>query len=127
MTRLDADYARTLTQAAGASKLGPPSTAGLPPFGSGAMGGFYTLGQVNTWLDSIASHDPSGLVSSVVTIGTSRQNRAIRAVRIANEAPRSLAAALLFTALTHAREPGGMQACCIFSTAAGRLRRRPQT
>lgn len=108
---LDADYGRTLARERGvAPKADRASTTAVPPFGAGSLAGFYTLAEVNAFLDSIASNDPNGIVSSVVDIGLSRQSRPIRAIRIAKESagdhtrPR-----VLYTGLTHAREPGGMQ------------------
>jgi hypothetical protein len=115
---VEADYgrARAVRNGVGA-KAAPvrPGPAAVPPLGSGSLAGFYTLAEVNAYLDSISAHDPNGIVSSVATIGTSWQGRPIRAVRIANEArPDHSRPRVLFTSLTHAREPGGMQNAIYF-------------
>jgi carboxypeptidase T len=114
---LAADYGRALAIRNGiTAKPAPPrTTATVPPFGSGSLAGFYTLAEINAYLDSISTHDPNGIVSPVVQIGTSWQGRPLRAVRIANEAyPDHSRPRVLFTCMTHAREPGGMQNAIYF-------------
>ena len=114
---LDQDVGATYARRNGLAPKATPGapTAAVPPFGSGSFAGFYNYNEVNAYLDSIAGNDPNGVVSSVVTIGTSRQGRAIRAVRIANESqPDHSRPRVLFTGLTHAREPEGMQVLIYF-------------
>jgi carboxypeptidase T len=109
---LEEDYGRSLALRNGVSGKAtqPRAASAVPPFGSGSLAGFYTLAEINAYLDSISAHDPNGIVSPVVQIGTSWQGRPIRAVRIASEAyPDHSRPRVLFTSLTHAREPGGMQ------------------
>jgi carboxypeptidase T len=108
---LEADYGRARARAQGVTaKPAPARPASLPAFGNGSMAGFYTTAEVDAYLDSMATHDTAGIVSSVVVTGTSGQGRPIRAIRIANEsAPDHSRPRVLYTALTHAREPGGMQ------------------
>jgi hypothetical protein len=87
----------------------------VPPPGMGSMGGYYTLAEVNALLDSLAASDAQGIVSAVDSIGASRQGRPIRAIRIASEAsPDHSRPRVLYTSLTHAREPGGMQSLFAF-------------
>jgi len=106
-----ADYGQALAREAGVTPKAATNLISVPPFGSGSMGGYYTLAEVNTWLDDFVATDPNGIVSAVVQIGTSRQGRPIRAVRIAKESlPDHSRPRVLYTSLTHAREPGGMQA-----------------
>jgi hypothetical protein len=77
-------------------------------FGYGSMGGFYTLDEVLTELDSMKLLFPD-LITSKVSIGSSVQSRPIYMVKISNnpnvneEEPE-----ILYTALHHAREPEGM-------------------
>lgn len=81
-----------------------------PPVGSGSLGGFYDYAEVNAIVNNFAANDVAGIVSEVETIGTSLQGRPIRAIRIGSDAqPADSRPRVLFTALTHAREPGGMQ------------------
>jgi carboxypeptidase T len=108
---LEEDYGAAL--AAGRTPTLPTTGAGpaaVPPEGSGSMGGFYTLAEVTALLDSLALNDTQGLVSNVISIGTSLQGRPIPAIRIALESRPDLSRPrVLYTALTHAREPEGMQ------------------
>lgn len=118
---VEADAGHAMTLAAGASR--PPGTPRdaidvVPPFGSGSLAGFYNLAEINTYLTDVAADDPNSITSAVVQIGTSRQGRPIRAVRIgAESAPDHSRPRVLFTSLTHAREPGGMQALIYFINA----------
>jgi carboxypeptidase T len=80
-----------------------------PPFGSGGMGGYYTLTQVGSVLDQMRSAYPN-LISAKQSLGTSIQGRDIWWVRISDN-PNSDEAEpeLRIDALHHAREPQGMQ------------------
>lgn len=113
---LDADAGRAAAVAAGATKpVTAPRTSAVPPFGSGSLAGFYTYAEINDYLAEIAANDVNGIVSPVVSIGTSRQGRSIPAVRIAKESsPDHSRPRVLLTGLTHAREPEGMQICIYF-------------
>jgi hypothetical protein len=119
---LEADFGRAQAIENGAVPFGatgapkPPRTANtVPPFGSGSLAGYYTLAEANALLDSLASHDAAGIVSSVRQVGISRQGRPIRALRIAKESlPDHSRPRVVLTALTHAREPEGMQAIVYF-------------
>jgi hypothetical protein len=84
----------------------------LPPFGSGSLGGFWTLDEVKMKLDDLVAGDAQDLVADRIdTLGYSVLGRPIWGLRICRAAPgpdpRPVA---FFNALTHAREPGGMQA-----------------
>ncbi len=88
----------------------------LPPFGSGSMGGFWTLAEVKMKLDSLVASDTRDLVADRVdTIGTTVEGRPIWGLEIGKRAsgpdPRPVVA---LNALTHAREPEGMQAVFYF-------------
>ena len=88
----------------------------LPPFGSGSMGGYWTLAEVKMRLDQLVADDAQDLVADRIdTIGTTLQGRPIWGLRIAKSVtgpdPRPVA---FYNALTHAREPEGMQALFYF-------------
>lgn len=76
----------------------------------GSMGGFYTYAEINAQLDSMKARFPN-LITSKINIGTSLEGRVIYAVKISdNPDVTENEARALYTALTHAREPGGMMA-----------------
>ena len=83
----------------------------LPPFGSGSMGGYWTLAEIKMKLDSLVASDTRDLVADQLdTLGTTVQGRPIWGLRLGKQVgapdPRP---AVIFNALTHAREPEGMQ------------------
>jgi carboxypeptidase T len=83
----------------------------LPPFGSGSMGGYWTLDEVKMKLDSLVASDTRDLVADKLdTLGTTWQGRPIWGLRLgrALEGPDERPVVFL-NALTHAREPEGMQ------------------
>jgi carboxypeptidase T len=83
----------------------------LPPFGSGSMGGFWTAAEIKMKLDSLVAQDTQGLVANKIdTLGYSRQNRPIWGLRIGKAA----SPVVFLNALTHAREPEGMQSVFYF-------------
>ena len=101
--------------AGGAAPAGSGSTGAVPPFGSGSMAGYWTLEEVTALLDSLAASDSTGLLTAVDTLGFSVQGRPILALGVVHEsAPEGTRPEVLFTALTHAREPQGMQAVLHF-------------
>jgi carboxypeptidase T len=88
----------------------------LPPFGSGSMGGFWTLAEVKMKLDSLVAGDTRDLVADKLdTLGTTVQGRPVWGLRLGKRVdgpdPRP---AVYFSALTHAREPEGMQSLFYF-------------
>ncbi len=77
-------------------------------FGDGSMGGNYTFDEVVHLLDSMRSLFPN-LITEKFSIGNTFQGRDIWAVRITKDADvSSTKPEVLYTALTHAREPQGM-------------------
>lgn len=81
---------------------------GVSGFGYGSMGGHYTLQEVNNKLDSIHLQYPQ-LTTKKFQIGTSVENRPIYAIKISDNPDQSEnEPEVLFTGLTHAREPQGM-------------------
>lgn len=82
----------------------------VPPEGSGSLGGYYSPSEVYALMDSLAAFDAAGIVTTVQTIGTTIQGRPIKALGIFRESPPDTTRPrVLFTSLTHAREPEGMQ------------------
>lgn len=84
-------------------------------FGDGSMGGYYTFTEVLKQLDSMKSRFP-GLITARDSIGRSNEDRAIWKVKISDnpDEDQSDEPAVLFTALTHAREPEGMMTVLYF-------------
>jgi carboxypeptidase T len=89
----------------------------LPPFGSGSMGGYWTLAEVKMKLDQLVADDAQNLVADKIdTLGTTLQgSRPIWGLRIAKAvAGPDTRPVVFYNALTHAREPEGMQALFYF-------------
>ncbi len=78
-------------------------------FGIGSMGGYYTLEEIGEQLDSMKLLYP-GLITEKQEIGYSIEGRPIWGVKISDnpDIDESTEPAVLYTALTHAREPAGM-------------------
>ncbi|MBI5022016.1 MAG: immune inhibitor A [Ignavibacteriales bacterium] len=77
-------------------------------FGDGSMGGNYTFDEVVHLLDSMRVLFPN-LITEKFSIGNTFQGRNMWAVRISKNADvASTKPEVLYTALTHAREPQGM-------------------
>ncbi|MEO5616368.1 MAG: M14 family zinc carboxypeptidase [Candidatus Eisenbacteria bacterium] len=88
----------------------------LPPFGSGSMGGYWTLDEVKMKLDSLVASDANDVVADQLdSLGVSRQGRTIWGLRLGRSVvgPDTRPAAF-FNSLTHAREPIGMQSLFYF-------------
>ncbi|MCI0404501.1 MAG: immune inhibitor A [candidate division Zixibacteria bacterium] len=74
-----------------------------------SMGGYHTYAEVKIFLDSIAAARPD-LVSPVFSIGQSLEGREIWGVKLSNlPNGKDGRPEVLYTALTHAREPAGME------------------
>lgn len=106
---LETHYAQEL------ARFGPFQAETLtPPVGQGAMGGHYTLAQMEAILDGFAQTYP-GLCSPKTSIGTSLQGRDIWVVKISdNVAQSENEARAYFDAVHHAREPVSMTATLDF-------------
>jgi Zinc carboxypeptidase len=77
-------------------------------FGFGSMGGYYTWSEVIAKLDEMRADYPS-LVAARQSIGLSHEGRDLWMVKISDNADANEnEPEMLFTALTHAREPQGM-------------------
>jgi carboxypeptidase T len=87
---------------------------GVEGFGFGSMGGFYTLAEVISKIDSMRLLYPN-LITSKVSIGNSIENRPIYMVKISDNADiDENEPEILYTALHHAREPQGMMQMIYF-------------
>jgi hypothetical protein len=94
------------------------ASTGVPPFGEGSLGGFWTYDEVAALLDSLAASDVDNILTEVDTIGTSRQGRPILAIGVAGPGKAmGTRPEALFTSLTHAREPESMQSALHFLLA----------
>src|SRR5574338_442858 len=87
---------------------------GVEGFGFGSMGGFYTLAEVVSKLDSMRQLYPN-LITSKVSIGNTIENRPIYMVKISdNPDVDENEPEVLYTALHHAREPQSMMQMLYF-------------
>ncbi len=87
----------------------------LPAFGAGSMLGYWTTAEVKMQLDALVADDAHGVVADKIdTLGYSAQGRPIWGLRLGRAAAPGVPAAY-FNALTHAREPEGMQALMYFA------------
>lgn len=87
---------------------------GVEGFGFGSMGGFYTLAEVISKIDSMRLLYPS-LITSKVSIGNSVESRPIYMVKISdNPDVDETEPEILYTALHHAREPQSMMQMIYF-------------
>lgn len=84
----------------------------------GSMGGFYKWEEVQSTLDSLANQYGSrGLITQKFSIGKSYEGRDLYAIKISDNANTDESAQekqVLYTALTHAREPQGMMTLFYF-------------
>jgi hypothetical protein len=88
----------------------------LPPFGSGSMGGFWTLAEIKMKLDSLVAGDTRDLVADKLdTLGFTTQGRPVWGLRLGKRVDGTdTRPAVYYSALTHAREPEGMQSLFLF-------------
>jgi carboxypeptidase T len=110
MSVLDADVSRTYAERAqrATPAMVQRTQSRAAHFHLGSMGGYLTLAEVESELDSMRRAFPL-LVSYRQAIGVTAENRTIWAVRISrNPDVEETEPRVLFTALHHAREPGGM-------------------
>ncbi|MEE2886723.1 MAG: M14 family zinc carboxypeptidase [Planctomycetota bacterium] len=93
--------------------LGRPETLS-PPLGQGAMGGHWTLAQMEAILDGFAKDYPS-LCSKKASIGKSIEGRDLWMVKISDNVGQDEAEPEVFyDALHHAREPLSMETTIVF-------------
>lgn len=84
----------------------------------GSMAGFYTLKEVEAKLDELyEKYKKTGLITKKKSIGKSYEKRDIYFVKISDNATKDeskVEPQVLYTALTHAREPAGMMTVIYF-------------
>lgn len=88
----------------------------LPPFGSGSIGGFWSSAEIKMKLDQLVADDTHDVVAAKVdTLGYTLQGRPVWGLKIgkfvAGPDPRPV---VFMNAITHAREPQGMQTLFYF-------------
>jgi len=122
---IDATPGTTLARRAAADPAARPwrarpanatATAVLPPFGSGSMGGYWTGDEIKLKLDQLVANDVNDVVSDKIdTLGLSYQGRPIWGLKLGKTVVgEDTRPAVFYNALTHAREPEGMQALFYF-------------
>ena len=92
------------------------SNCGLAHYGSGSMGGYHTYSEILAELDSMHSLFPH-LITAPYSIGQSFEGQDIWAVKLSDHPQQnqsSSEARVYFDALTHAREPLGMETLLYF-------------
>jgi len=84
-------------------------------FGFGTMGGYYTYNEVVAKLDEMRAQHPN-LISVKQSIGSSIENRPLWMVKISDnpDVDEANEEEILYTGLTHAREPQGMASVVYF-------------
>lgn len=107
--RLEEHYQRQLAPFAN-----PAADTLTPPLGQGAMGGHYTLAQMEAFLDSFHANYPD-LITAKVSLGKSIEGRDVWMVKISDNADTDEPEPeVYYDALHHAREPLGMGAMIQF-------------
>ncbi|MFN0158979.1 MAG: M14 family zinc carboxypeptidase [Bacteroidota bacterium] len=91
--------------------------ATVSDFSLGSMGGYYTFAEVVQQLDSLQLLHPS-LITAKESLGTTIGGRTVWAVKISDNASTNEPEEpeVLYTALHHAREPGGMMTLFYYMT-----------
>ncbi|MCA8958046.1 MAG: hypothetical protein KDC87_18365, partial [Planctomycetes bacterium] len=106
---LEAYYAAELRR----KSLGQPDTL-TPALGQGAMGGHYTLAQMEAILDAFHTNYPN-LCSAKISIGRSIEGRDLWMVKISDNVQiDENEPEVFFDALHHAREPLSMETTLLF-------------
>jgi len=112
-----ADWQRMGVRAPARDRAGREAgTLVAPPYGGGSMAGYWTTAEIKAKLDDLVAGDALDLVANQIdTVGYSTQGRPVWGLRIAKTvAGPDTRPVVFFNALTHAREPGGMQTLFYF-------------
>jgi len=110
---LESFYASRLSSAPDVA--GPYGTWLLPPFASGAMGGYYGFAQVESVLDQIAARYPA-IVAPKTSLGPTIEGRSLWMLKISDNPQIDEAEPeARFDSMHHAREPQGMQVSLWFA------------
>jgi hypothetical protein len=111
---LIADMAAAHAAALAALPAVTPGDSLTPPIGQGAMGGHYTLAEMEAILDALHLQSPQ-LCSAKVSIGQSLEGRELWMVKISdNVGTDESEPEVFFDAVHHAREPLSMGATLLF-------------
>ncbi len=103
---LESFYAARL--AAERALWGDADPGDTPGFGFGSMGGYYIWSEVVAKLDEMRTDYPT-LITAKQSLGLSHEGRDVWMVKISDQPDQNEGEpAILYTALTHAREPEGM-------------------
>jgi len=103
---LESHYAARL--AAERALWGDADPGDTPGFGFGSMGGYYNWSEVVGKLDEMRTNYPA-LITAKASLGLSHEGRDVWMVKISDHPDLNEGEpAVLYTALTHAREPEGM-------------------
>jgi carboxypeptidase T len=96
----------------GTRRAGRASVQSAPPFGSGSMAGYWTGDEIKMKLDDLVAGDVNDVVADKIdTLGYSRQGRPIWGLKLGKSVTGPDTRPVVFyNALTHAREPEGMEA-----------------
>jgi len=106
---VDPDVSASYAARAAAAPARPGSFAG------GSMGGFFTSAEVQSELAQLRKRNPR-IVSGGTSIGTTIEGRPMWAYKISDRVGKTEnEPRVLFTALTHAREPQGMMCVLYFA------------
>lgn len=103
-------------QALGAQPVHRAGKLDAPPFGGGSMGGYWTTAEIKQELDALVAGDTHDVVDDKIdTLGYSIRHRPIWGLQIGKHVTGpDTRPVVFFNALTHAREPGGMQTLFYF-------------
>lgn len=114
-TLVEADFSRSRRAALRDAPPSAKSLSNVPPnFGGGAMGGYYTLTEIDALLDHYAVNYPA-IVSPKFVIGHSVEGRPIHAIEVSDPLTGQPSdPAVLVDSLHHAREPASMQTLFLF-------------
>lgn len=114
LARLDAARPQSRAQA---RALAAQRTGAAPAPGAGSLGGFWTLDEIKLELDDLVANDTRDAVADKIdTVGYSLHGRPIWGLQIGRRVVGpDTRPVVFFNSLTHAREPGGMQALFHFA------------
>ena len=110
---LSQDFGRALAEQYGVHPVNAGPGGAVPSLGKGSLGGFWTYSEVMRTMHNLSGRFP-GFVQ-LDTLGMSLEGRPIVALGLFNNSrPQGSRPEVLFTALTHAREPMSMHTILYF-------------
>ncbi len=95
---------------------GPLAAQSAPPFGGGGFAGWFTLPEIKARLDDWVANDVNDVVADKIdTLGFTVQGRPVWGLELSKHVTGPDTRPVVYiSALTHAREPGGMTALMYF-------------